>query len=139
MGALAKAFKSSTGVIGDAFDGIGDRISIAHLSNKNAVAINEHNKNFLGGIVARAAEAPKNALNLATLGMVRNIENGVKHADIKAMDDMSRTERSELISKKVEAKAATKHANATTEHDKYAKLVDDKYNKNEANNDSPDV
>lgn len=96
MGVMKSAFGAVTGV----FDGIGDRLSIAHISNQIAKQ-STGATGFVGKTVAWAEESIKSTANLATLGLVRNLENGVKHKDIVAMDDMSKSERTELISDKV--------------------------------------
>lgn len=111
MGIIGSAFKSVTGAVGGVFDGVGDRISIAHINNKVAKAT--VGETGLRGFGAKRVEDIKSLVNYATLGLYRNMAVGVTHKDVKAMDDMSKSERTELISKKYVDKTDRRYKQAT--------------------------
>lgn len=116
MGVMKSAFNVATKPFSSIADGIGDRLSIAHISNQVA-------KKSTGakGVIAKAvtwgAESVKSTANLATLGLVRNLENGITHKDIKAMDDESKSERTERITEKMVDKIDRQYQQASELYD----------------------
>lgn len=135
MGLVSGAFKATTNKVGDFIDGVGDRLSVAHISNKVAVETNAHNNDgFLGKIYARVTEAPKNLANTLTLGQVRIMDDKL---DMKELDDMSKSERYENIASHVEEQSAKKQLNAASARMKYAQAVERKHSKTQ--NDGPEL
>lgn len=107
MGIVTSAFKATTGIVGDVFDGVTDRISIAHIANKAGKATSDKS-----GITKFAVENVKSLVNYATLGVYRNVSLGIKHKDIKAMDDMSKSERGQYVGNIVYEQAKSRYDKA---------------------------
>lgn len=115
MGVLKLAFSGATNVVGGVFDGVGDRLNIAHINNKIAKAT--VGETGLKGFGARRAEDVKSLINYATLGAYRNMAVGVTHNDIKSMDDMSKSERTEVIAEKYKDKLDRQYRAAASVYD----------------------
>lgn len=115
MGVLKAAFGGATNVVGGVFDGVGDRLSIAHINNKIAKAT--VGETGLKGFGARRAEDVKSFINYATFGVYRNMTVGVTHQDIKSMDDMSKSERTEVIAEKYKDKLDRQYRAAASVYD----------------------
>lgn len=125
MGVVKSAFKGVTGAVGGVFDGVTDRLSIASINNK--LAKQTVGEKGIRGFAARRVESVKSLANLATLGLYRNLAMGVTHKDIKKMDDMSKSERKELISKKYEDKLNRRYEQAKTIYDETHESVQKKH------------
>lgn len=97
MGIAKAAFNGVTGVVGGAFDAVGDNLSVAVRVNELKMA----EAKGLGKVGALAT----GAFNMATGGIAGRIANGISHKDMVAMDDMNKYERKVYLANKDQKKA----------------------------------